>query len=275
MDYWQLFQRNIGLFSRDQQQVLRDSKVFVAGVGGVGGFEAATLARLGIGELVIMDPGRFDEPDMNRQFAAMASTLGENKALATARLLRDINPFLKLQVLDYAPANQQELAAVMAGSALVIDAIDYAGFQYKAKFAQVARALGVLNITAPIPGFGTLMAIFDPGGMTLEEFYQAPDDHGRWADYQIPMDRILGEFRHGYIVRSFLDKKSAYLSTCAGAAMLNGGLVATEAALILTGLRPREEIVVAPRVTFVDMLNRVFEIYSIGAEDDAGDRGSA
>jgi molybdopterin/thiamine biosynthesis adenylyltransferase len=261
MDYWQLYQRNIGLFSRGEQQALRDAKVFVAGLGGSGGIEAATLARFGVGELVIMDPGRFDEPDMNRQFAAMKSTMGENKARATARLLRDINPCLKLQVLDYAPEDSAELAAVMAGSTLVVDAIDYAGFDYKVKFARIARAMDVLNVTAPLPGFGTLMVIFDPRGMTVEDFYRAPADQALWPNFQIPLDRILGESRFGHIVRRLRTGESAYLSTCAGASSLNGGLVATEIALILTGLRPRAEIAFAPHVTYVDVLRRVFEIY--------------
>jgi molybdopterin/thiamine biosynthesis adenylyltransferase len=263
MDYWQLYQRNIGLFSREQQQALRDAKVFIAGLGGVGGIEAATLARFGIGELVLMDPGTFDEPDMNRQFAAMRSTLGQNKAQATARLLQDINPHLKLQILEYAPQDPAELAAFMSGSKLVIDAIDYAGFDYKVTFARIARDLDLLNITAPIPGFGTLMTIFDPQGMTLEEFYQAPADPSEWPAYKIPFDRILGENRFGHIVRRLRNKEASYLSTCAGAAALNGGLVATEVALILTGLRSREDIVVAPRVTYVDILNRIFEVYNV------------
>ena len=267
MDYWQVYQRNIGLFSREQQQKLRDAKVFVAGVGGVGGIEAATLARFGVGELVVMDPGVFDEPDMNRQFAAMASTIGENKARATARILKDINPFLKVAALEYAPQGDAELAAQMAGSALVIDAIDYAWFDYKARFARVARSLNLLNVTAPIPGFGTLMVIFDPEGMTLEEFYGAPADPAEWPAYRIPMDRIQGAERYGDIVGRYRDGGSAYISTCAGAGALNGGLVATEIALIITGLRTREEIVFAPRVTYVDMLRRVFEVYTAAVAD--------
>lgn len=262
MDYWHVYQRNIGLFSPEQQQTLRSAKVFVAGVGGVGGIEAATLARFGVGELVIMDPGIFDEPDMNRQFAAMHSTLGQNKAQATARLLQDINPFIKLHVLDQAPEDLDTLASVMKGCSLVIDAIDYAGFDYKVKFARTARELGLLNVTAPIPGFSTLMAIFDPHGMTLEEFYQAPADPSQWPSHKIPLDILLGEKRFGHILRNFRNKETPYIPTCAGSAVLNGGLVATEVSLILTGLRPKEEIVLVPRVTYVDILNRKFEIYS-------------
>ncbi|MFH1980409.1 MAG: ThiF family adenylyltransferase [Pseudomonadota bacterium] len=261
MDYRQVYQRNIGVFTHDEQDRLKAAKVAIAGVGGVGGIEAATLARFGIGELAIMDPGVFDEPDMNRQFGAMGSTLGRNKALATADLLRDINPFLKLTVLDTAPAEPGAIRDFMAGSHLVIDAIDYMGFDYKALWAQTARALGLLNITAPIPGFATLMAIFDPAGLTLEKFYKAPADRTRWAEYRLPLDRILGSERYGDIIARFLDGETPYLSTCAGAAALNGGLVATEAALIISGKRPRERVVTAPSVTYVDMLTRTFEIY--------------
>ncbi len=145
----------------------------------------------------------------------------------------------------------------------MVDAIDYAGFDYKVMFARIAREMGVLNVTAPLPGFGTLMAIFAPRGMTVEEFYQAPADPALWPDYKIPLDRILGESRFGHIVRRLRAGECGYLSTCAGASALNGGLVATEIALILTGLRQRQDVVVAPRVTYVDVLRRIFEVYEV------------
>jgi hypothetical protein len=268
MDYWEIYQRNIGLFSRENQESLRSAKVTIAGVGGVGGVEASTLARFGIGELSIMDPGVFDEPDMNRQFAAMKSTLGENKARATARMLKDINPFLKLNVLEHAPTEAQELKEFMKGSQIVIDAIDYSGFHYKALFARTARELGQLNITAPIPGFGTLMVIFDPHGMTMEDFYEAPADPKGWPDFTLALDRILGEQRYGELPRRYRSGETRYLPVCAGAASLNGGLVATEVALIVTKHRRWKDIVFAPQATYVDMLRRVFEVYD--ARSDGG-----
>ena len=90
MNYDQVYLRNIGIFTGRQQARLRQAKITVAGVGGVGGIQAVTLARMGIGEMTIMDPGVFDEPDMNRQYAAMKNTIGQNKARATAGLLKKI-----------------------------------------------------------------------------------------------------------------------------------------------------------------------------------------
>jgi molybdopterin/thiamine biosynthesis adenylyltransferase len=263
LQYNDCYRRNIGLFSEEQQGRLRAAKVVVAGVGGVGGIEAATLARMGIGELVVFDPGIFDPPDMNRQFGALASTMGRNKALATAELLRDINPFLRVTALDYAPATDEELDELLQGAAVAIDAIDYLGFDYKAQFAQAVRRAGLYNFTAPISGVGTAMIVLDPAGMTLEELYDAPADASLWPTHKLPLDRLLGPSRYGGLVVDMLEGRRGYLSNCAGIAALNGGLVATEIALLLTGLRRKEDLVCAPRATYVDVRGRAMEVYEM------------
>jgi len=263
MDYDLCYQRNIGLFSPEQQELLRAAHVVVAGVGGVGGIEAATLARMGIGAMTIFDPGVFDEPDMNRQFGAIASTIGRNKALATADLLRDINPFMHLTVLDYAPHSDAELDRLLAGAAVAIDAIDYLGFDYKARFAQAVRRAGCYNFTAPISGLGTALIIFDPQGMTLEELYEAPADQAAWPDYQLPLDTLLGPGRFGDLISDMRQGRRSYLTNCAGIATLNGGLAASEIAMLITGLRSVQELICAPRAVYVDLLRRVYEIYQM------------
>lgn len=266
MNYDQVYLRNIGLFTSEQQELLRQAKVTVAGVGGVGGIQAVTLARMGIGELTIMDPGVFDEPDMNRQYGAMQSSIGLNKAAATAGLLRDINPFMKINVLEYAPETRKELEDVMRGSRLVIDAIDYCGFDYKVMYAEIARELSICNLSAPIPDFGSLLMIFDPDGMTMEEFYRAPEDKALWPKYDIPLIELMGNSHHSRNLADFLSHKRPYISSNAGAAALAGALLATEAAFIITGIRSREELVTVPQVTFVDLLNRVYEVFTAFTE---------
>lgn len=261
MSYEQAYLRNIGLFTEEQQQRLRAAKVTVAGVGGVGGIQAVTLARYGIGEMTIMDPGVFDEPDMNRQYAATKSNLGRNKARATGEMLAEINPDMKLHVSEEAPAAKSDLAALMKGSALVIDAIDYRGFDYKVMFAEIAREMNVYNLTAPIPDFGALLMIFAPRGMTLEEFYRAPADKRLWPQHDIPLVDVLGRKHPSRGLSAFVSKQRPYISSNAGAAALAGGLLGTEAALIIAGLRQPADVVAVPRVTLVDLLTRQFDVY--------------
>ncbi len=266
MDYNVCYQRNIGIFTEGQQDLFKNAKVVVAGVGGVGGIEAATLAKMGIGELVIFDPGVFDEPDMNRQFGATKSNIGKNKAIATMELLRDVNPFMTVTALDYAPRTDAELDDLLEGAHAAIDAIDYIGFDYKAQFAQAVRRANLYNFTAPISGLGTAMIILDPSGMTLESLYDAPEDPALWASHKLPLEKLLGENRYGGLVKDMIEGRRSYLSNCAGIATVNGGLVATEIALYIMGIRPAKDLVTAPKALYVDLLNRLYEVYDMKEE---------
>ncbi|MFB0532808.1 MAG: ThiF family adenylyltransferase, partial [Desulfatiglandales bacterium] len=48
MDYEELFQRNYGIFSRDEQQRIQRSSILIIGCGGIGGSVAIMLARSGV-----------------------------------------------------------------------------------------------------------------------------------------------------------------------------------------------------------------------------------
>jgi tRNA A37 threonylcarbamoyladenosine dehydratase len=66
-DYSSAFSRNIGWVTADEQAKLRDSRVAIAGLGGVGGPHLLTLARLGVGKFNIADFDRFELQNFNRQ----------------------------------------------------------------------------------------------------------------------------------------------------------------------------------------------------------------
>ncbi|MBF0207769.1 MAG: ThiF family adenylyltransferase [Oligoflexia bacterium] len=259
MDYDLTYSRNFGLFTKEQQDKLKKSKVLVAGVGGVGGIQAVTLARFGIGELVIFDPGKYDEPDMNRQYGAMSSTIGEYKAKVMADIIQDVNPSIKIKHLCYAP-EKEELFNLMKGCDIVVDAIEHICFTYKIEFAYTARKLNLYNLTAPIPSFGTMMIIFDPKGLTLESFSKAPDDKKIWDSYIIPWDEIVLKAPGMEALKSFRKRTIPYIATCAGAAAISGGILASEVAFILSGLRHKKDIVCAPHVTCIDTLRREYVI---------------
>jgi len=66
-DYQQIFGRNIGNITEQEQKKLRKTTIAVAGIGGVGGAALFNLVRIGIGSLKITDPEDFDYSDLNRQ----------------------------------------------------------------------------------------------------------------------------------------------------------------------------------------------------------------
>src|SRR6516225_411029 len=88
--YEEAFARHLGLFSPEEQNRLRGSRVAIAGLGGVGGIHLITLARLGIGAFNIADPDRFELANFNRQYGANLRSLGQRKVQVMAREARAI-----------------------------------------------------------------------------------------------------------------------------------------------------------------------------------------
>lgn len=266
MLYEECYNRNIGLFTETEQKKLKEAKIVVAGVGGVGGIEAATLAKMGVCNFILFDPGEFDPPDMNRQFAATVSNMEKNKALATKKMLLDINPFAKVEALNYAPESDEELDDLLKDATVAIDAIDYIGFDYKVKFAKAVRRAGLYNFTAPIIGMTTYIFIFDPKGMTLEEFYLAPKDEKEWKKYNIPLDKVLHQSSATILAQNFTNGSLRYISNCAGIANMNGGLVASEIALLITGKRGENDLICVPKAIYFDIIERKYLEYEVTSD---------
>jgi len=78
--YSKMVSRNIGIFSTEEQQKIKNAKVAIAGAGGVGGLLAERLIRLGVNFLKISDPETFEISNLNRQLGCNSETIGKFKA---------------------------------------------------------------------------------------------------------------------------------------------------------------------------------------------------
>ncbi|MFQ8626714.1 MAG: ThiF family adenylyltransferase [Candidatus Gastranaerophilaceae bacterium] len=95
-----IFSRNELFWGKENQNILSDKHVAIFGLGGVGGFCAEALARAGIGRLTVIDFDEVSLSNINRQCVAFHSTVGESKAKLFEARLKDINPNIKLHVID-------------------------------------------------------------------------------------------------------------------------------------------------------------------------------
>jgi len=98
-DYYSFTGRNIGFIDEHEQELLRQARVFVCGVGGMGGAAFMALARAGVGKFVIADIDRFEVSNLNRQVFAFADEVGREKADVAAEAARRINPTIEIEVL--------------------------------------------------------------------------------------------------------------------------------------------------------------------------------
>lgn len=71
---------------------LKNSRVMVFGVGGVGGYVCEALARAGIGGITLVDNDTVSESNINRQIIALTSTVGQLKTDVMKKRILDINP---------------------------------------------------------------------------------------------------------------------------------------------------------------------------------------
>lgn len=96
----EIFSRNTLFWGDANQRNLQSKHVAVFGLGGVGGFCAEALVRAGIGALTIVDFDKVSASNINRQLVALHSTVGQSKAKLFEARLKDINPQIKLNIVD-------------------------------------------------------------------------------------------------------------------------------------------------------------------------------
>ena len=103
---------------------LAAARVAVFGVGGVGGFCVEALARAGVGALHLYDDDTVSESNLNRQIAALRSTIGQPKVEVMARRVLDINPACQVEVfrMFYLPENTDQVD--LSQYDYVVDCID-------------------------------------------------------------------------------------------------------------------------------------------------------
>jgi len=113
--------------------------VAICGLGGLGSHLALSLARAGVGKLILLDFDRVDLTNLHRQ-QYKASQIGQPKALALADNLREANPYLALEP-HVVRLTEDNLAPLLAEATLVCEAFD----QAEAKAMLVNAVLGSAN----------------------------------------------------------------------------------------------------------------------------------
>ena len=119
---WQ--ERTELLLGKEKLQILRNAKVLIAGVGGVGGYAAEQLVRAGIGNLTIVDHDTVHDSNRNRQIVALTSTVGKSKVDILKERFMQINPDVHLTIVNDYLREDKTPEIVTDEYNYVIDAID-------------------------------------------------------------------------------------------------------------------------------------------------------
>lgn len=118
------FIRTSLLIGEDAVERLKNSRVIVFGVGGVGGFVIEALARAGVGSISMVDHDTVSLSNINRQIVADHTTVGRLKVDVMKERINRINPECKVMVHDcfYLPENADEFDFTQYD--YIVDAVD-------------------------------------------------------------------------------------------------------------------------------------------------------
>ncbi|MDO4502683.1 MAG: HesA/MoeB/ThiF family protein [Coriobacteriia bacterium] len=164
------YDRNHQALSDDDCRVLSCAQVTVVGCGGLGGYVAEQLARLGVGRLRLVDADVFQESNLNRQLFCTEQTLDAPKVQVAAQRLAAVNSQVQVepcqQFLDAGNA-----AELIAGSQCVVDCLD--NVESRFVLACACADAGVPLVYGAIAGwFGQVGTVF-PGDVSFVTLYGA------------------------------------------------------------------------------------------------------
>lgn len=92
------FSRTEMLIGKENLNKIKNSKVAIFGIGGVGSYVVEGLARAGVGNFILVDNDKVTESNLNRQIIATTKTIGKLKVEVAKERILEINPEAKVEV---------------------------------------------------------------------------------------------------------------------------------------------------------------------------------
>ena len=118
------FSRTQLLLGKEAMDKLKNSRVAVFGIGGVGGYVCEALVRSGVGHFDLIDDDKVCLTNLNRQIIATRKTVGQYKTDVMKERMLDINPDIEVNVHKcfFLPENAEEFPFEQYD--YVVDAVD-------------------------------------------------------------------------------------------------------------------------------------------------------
>lgn len=233
--YWEIASRQMSIVTKSEQQRFKDAKITVIGCGGIGGETIEMLARMGIGELVLVDKDAFDLSNLNRQTLASITDLGLDKSAVAAEKVRLINPYVKVTTFNE-HVDETNIEKIIGDSNIVIDALD--NVLTRVIVSRTAKEKGIPYVHGAIHGTLGQITVFLPNSeKTYEEMFNLPS---------------IGKELTDKTVEALKNVTSGVPPVIGPTPNLIGCLEAFEAYKIITGAG---KVTVAPKILTFDLLD--------------------
>lgn len=119
-----MYSRTEALIGSEKLEKLQNSRVLIAGLGGVGGYILESLVRAGVGTIGLCDFDMVDVSNLNRQILATRETVDMHKTEAAALRAKSINPEIKICQYNFQLTPENLDALQLSSWDFIADAID-------------------------------------------------------------------------------------------------------------------------------------------------------
>lgn len=167
LDPAERYQRNFNSLSGEDQKKLKGSRVIILGLGGLGGGVLESLARIGVGQLTLVDGDVFEVSNLNRQLLSRESLIGFSKASAAAARVEQINSGVNTKAADTYLETEQDFYDCIEGHDVAVDCLDTIDARFRLEAA--AKKAGIPVVSGAIAGMTGQVTVIFPGdgGFTL------------------------------------------------------------------------------------------------------------
>ncbi|OQX18451.1 MAG: hypothetical protein BWK80_38170 [Desulfobacteraceae bacterium IS3] len=142
------------------QKKIRNARVFIAGVGGLGSVSAYYMAAAGVGYISIADRDRVNADNLNRQILHHSQDIGKPKTASALEKLRQLNPHCHIRAVQE-DMREENITELVGDSQLILDATDNAETRRLLNRASVSKHIPF--VYGGINGLNGMVTTFIPG----------------------------------------------------------------------------------------------------------------
>ena len=170
-----LLQRNVKGISKK----LKKTRVCILGLGGLGSNVAVLLARAGIGYLKLIDFDVVEASNLNRQQYRI-SHIGIKKTEAMKNIIREINPFVEVEILDI-KVDRENIYSIVGDIEIVVEAFDRAETKAMLMEELLTNTNKIVVSASGMAGLGSANEIVTR--KIKDNFYLVGDNYSDYEEY--------------------------------------------------------------------------------------------
>ena len=138
------YARQILIFGDEGQKNLKNSRVFIAGAGGLGSAIAFYMAAAGFGRIRIVDCDVVERSNLNRQILHTQADLGRHKAHSACDSMTGINPEIEVEAV-VERISEENIDDLLQGCDMIMDGMDSFSSRYLLNRAALKRAIPLFH----------------------------------------------------------------------------------------------------------------------------------